>query len=127
MSLRTRLRIAIVALAAIVVVGISALYLWDFTRLAFDGAHARARIIAEEVRDKVTQRVNDVVTERILHAATSGEFRDLASGIIRDDPRIAKMLLESSFKDNAVLSVKVLAQKTTLAASNPAWQVTGVG
>jgi PAS domain S-box-containing protein len=120
MSLRTRLRIAIVALAAIVVVGLSALYLWDFTRLAFDGAELRAQIIGKDVRDYVTERVNEMVQEGDLHPATSGEFRDIAAGIIRDDPRIAKMLLDSSLKDKAVLSITVLAQKTMLAASNPA-------
>jgi PAS domain S-box-containing protein len=120
MSLRTRLRIAIVALAVIVVVGLSTLYLWDFTRLAFDGAELRAQIIGKDVRDYVTERVNEIVHERDLHPVTSGEFRDIAAGIIRDDPRIANMLLDSSLKDKAVLSIKVLAQKTALAASNPA-------
>jgi PAS domain S-box-containing protein len=127
MSLRTRLRIAIVALAAIVVVGLSALYLWDFTRLAFDGAELRAQIIGKDVRDYVTERVNEIVHEGDVHPATSGEFRDIAAGIIRDDPRIAKMLLESSLKDKAVLSIKVLAQKTALAASNPASTGAGQG
>ena len=120
MSLRTRLRIAIVALAAIVVVGLTALYLWDFTRLAFDGAQLRAQIIGKDVRDYVSERVGETVRERGLRPATSDEFRDIASGVIRDDPRIAKKLLESSLKDKAVLSIEILAQGTGLAASNPA-------
>src|SRR5258708_1029496 len=127
MSVRTRLRIAIVALTAIVVVGLSALYLWDFTRLAFDSAQSRAQIIGKEVRDYVSERVNEVVIERDLRPATSLEFRDIAVGIIRDDPRIARKLLNSSLRDKAVLSIKILAQGTALAASNPASTSVGEG
>jgi hypothetical protein len=127
MSVRTRLRIAIVALAAIVVVGLTALYLWDFTRLAFDGAQLRAQIIGKDVRDYVSERVGETVRERGLRPATSDEFRDIASGVIRDDPRIAKKLLESSLKDKAVLSIEILAQGTGLAASNPASAGAGEG
>jgi PAS domain S-box-containing protein len=118
MSLRTRLRIAIVALAAIVVVGLSALYLWDFTRQAFEGANARARIIAEEVRYYVTQRVNEAVTERNLHAATSDEFRGIANGIIRTDPLIAKKLGDS-LKHETVLNIKIEAEGNALIVANP--------
>jgi PAS domain S-box-containing protein len=127
MSLRTRLRIAIVALAAIVVVGLSALYLWDFTRLAFDSAQLRAQIIGKEVRDYVSERVSEAVIERGLHPSTSLEFRDMAVEIIRDDPRIAKKLLESSLKDKAVLNIKILAQGMALAAANPASVSVGEG
>src|SRR5260370_16280447 len=127
MCLRPGLRIAMVGSTGIVVVGLSALYLWDFTRLAFDSAQLRAQIIGKEVRDYVSERVSEAVIERGLHPSTSLEFRDMAVEIIRGDPRIAKKLLESSLKDKAVLNITILAQGTVLAASNPASTSVGEG
>ena len=44
MSLKARLRIAIVALVTFVVVAMSVLYLYDFTQGAFRDASGRARL-----------------------------------------------------------------------------------
>src|SRR5579872_222093 len=120
MSLRTRLRIAIVALTALAIVGLSGLYLWDFTRLAFDDAQTRAQIIGKDIRDYLFERVSEIVTERQLHPATSAEFRDIAIDIIRTDPRIAKKLLDSSLRDKAILNIRILAHGKALVGSNPA-------
>ncbi len=50
MSLKARLRIAIVALVTLVVIAMSALYLYDFTQGAFSDASERAGLIAEQVK-----------------------------------------------------------------------------
>src|SRR5438034_456997 len=107
MSLRTRLRISIVALAAVVVVLLSLLYLYDFTRLAFDGAHARALLVGNEVRDYVSERVNEDITTRALHPATVDDFRDAATIIIQTDPRIANELRASRASYDAVLNIEI--------------------
>jgi len=48
MSLKARLRIAIVALVTFVVIAMSVLYLYDFTRMTFRAASERANLIVEE-------------------------------------------------------------------------------
>ena len=50
MSLKTRLRIAILALVTVVVIGMSTLYLYDFTHMTFRAASERAGLVADEVK-----------------------------------------------------------------------------
>ncbi len=107
MSLRTRLRIAIVALAAIVVIAISGLYLYDFTRLAFEAAHSRAHVVAEEVQDYVVERVNEVMAARNQQPSSQQEFQRLATEIIRTDPLIASKLRRSVADANVILDIEV--------------------
>lgn len=120
MSLRTRLRISIVALAAVVVVLLSLLYLYDFTRLAFEGAHSRALLVGDEVRDYVSERVSEDIATRNLHPATIEEFRDAAEDIIRTDPRIANKLLTSRASYDAVLNIEIVGPHGVLVAADPA-------
>jgi len=119
MSLRTRIRISIVALAAIVVVLLSLLYLYDFTRLAFDGAHARALLVGNEVRDYVSERVHEDIVRRNLHPATAAEFRDDAADIIGTDPRIANQLRGSRASYEAVLNIEIVGSDGVLVAADP--------
>lgn len=120
MSLRTRIRVSIVALAAVVVILLSLLYLYDFTRLAFDGAHARALLVANEVRDYVSERVHEDIVRRNLHPATAEEFRDAATDIIRTDPRIANQLRGSRASYDAVLNIEIAGPLGVLVAADPA-------
>ncbi|MGA2596335.1 MAG: ATP-binding protein [Bryobacteraceae bacterium] len=120
MSLKTRLRISIVAFAAAVVIALSALYLYDFGTLAFEGAHARAIIVGDEVRDYVSERVAEDIGARALHPATVEEFRDAATDIVRSDPRIAKKLQESRASYDAVLNIEIVGKEGVLAAAESA-------
>src|SRR5271165_532555 len=117
MSLKTRLRISIVALAAMVVIALSALYLYDFGALVVEGAHARAVIVGDEVRDYVSERVAEDISARGLHPATIEQFRDAASDIVRTDPRIAKKLQESLASYDAVLNIEITGPQGVLAAA----------
>ncbi len=58
MSLKARLRIAIVALVTLVVIGMSALYLYDFTRMMFRAASERAGLVADEVKGNLVDRLD---------------------------------------------------------------------
>ncbi len=116
MSLKTRLRISIVAFAAAVVIALSALYLYDFGTLAFEGAHARAIIVGDEVRDYVSERVAEDIGARGLRPTTMEQFRDAATGIVRSDPRIAKKLQESRASYDAVLNIEIVGKEGVLAA-----------
>ena len=65
---------------------VSLLYLYDFTRLAFEGAHSRALLVGDEVRDYVSERVNEDIGTRNLHPANLEEFRSAAEDIIEPTP-----------------------------------------
>lgn len=118
MSLRTRLRISIVALAAIVVIGLSGLYLYDFTRLAFEGAHSRALIVGDEVGDYVAERVGEDLNARNMHPANIDQFQAAASDIIRTDPRITNKLVQSLATYGAVLNIEIVGKEHVLAAAD---------
>src|ERR1051326_5264033 len=120
MSLRTRIRISIVALAAVVVVILSLLYLYDFTRLVFEGAHARALLVANEVKDYVAERVDEEIAARNLHPTTADQFRDAAADIIRTDARVANQLRASRASYDAVLNIEIAGPSGVLVAADPA-------
>src|ERR1051326_4193117 len=117
MSLRTRIRISIVALAAVVVVILSLLYLYDFTRLVFEGAHARALLVANEVKDYVAERVDEEIAARNLHPTTADQFRDAAADIIRTDARVANQLRASRASYDAVLNIEIAGPSGVLVAA----------
>lgn len=119
MSLKTRLRVSIVALAALVVVALSAVALYDFTRLAFHDAQQRADQVGDDVRAYVSERVNDEIALRGLHPGSAEEFRRAADEIIRTDPRISRMLRESRADYQAVLDIAILNQDGVLVQAAP--------
>lgn len=119
MSLKTRLRISIVALAAFIVIGLSGLYLNDFITLAFEGAHSRALLVGNEVRDYVSERITDEIETRGLHPATADEFRSAAAKIVQTDSRVARELRNSRANYEAVLNIEILAGGRVLVAADP--------
>jgi len=119
MSLKTRLRASIVALAALVVVALSAVALYDFTRLAFHDAQQRADQVGDDVRSYFSERVNDEIALRGLHPASAEEFRHAAGDIIRTDPRISRMLRESRADYGAVLDIAILDRDGVLVQAAP--------
>ena len=66
MSLKARLRIAIVALVALVVIAMSALYLYDFTTMTFTGASERADFIAKDVKGNLVDHLQRETAARGL-------------------------------------------------------------
>ena len=57
MSIKARLRIAILALVTFVVVAMSLLYLYDFTKGAFSDASSRGELIADQVKGSLLDRL----------------------------------------------------------------------
>jgi hypothetical protein len=70
MSIKARLRIAIVALVALVVIGMSALYLYDFTFMTFTGAAERADFIAQDVKGNLADHLQRETEARGLKPAS---------------------------------------------------------
>ena len=121
MSLRTRLRISIVALAAIVVIALSSLYVYDFTRISFEDAQSRAKLLASGVRGYVLEHVNEDMNARNEHASTLDEFKNYSTEILRTDPRILINLRRTRASASDVLDVQITdAHGTIVAGCNEA-------
>src|SRR5450432_3059869 len=92
MSLKTRLRIAVVALVTLVVLAMSALYLYDFTQMVFKNASERADLVAKQVSGNLPGLLNTEVAARGLHPASPEEWNAAWTDAIRTDPAIKTML-----------------------------------
>ena len=120
MSIKARLRIAIVALVTVVVVVMSALYLYDFTRMSFQEASGRAALMADEVKGNLLDRLERQMAARGLHPTSTEEWKRTWTEIVRSDPNIAGMLKRTLATDNLVVAILVADDHgKVLAASDP--------
>jgi signal transduction histidine kinase len=120
MSLKSRLRISIVALVTIVVISLSALYLYDFTSLAFQAVTDRADLVANQVKGYLLDRIDQVTAERGAHPANLAESKALWTDIVRTDPAIRSMLGRTLANADVVVNIHVSGENgETLVASNP--------
>ena len=88
MSLKARLRGAIVALVTAVVVVMSLLYLSDFTKASFSAASDRADLIADQFHIYLENHLKAETTRLGIHPASVNQWEDTWTGIIREDPDI---------------------------------------
>src|ERR1700687_6071894 len=95
MSLETRLRIAIAALVALVVIAMSALYLYDFTRMTFSAASDRAGLVADQVNGNLLDRLERQTAARGLQPTSFEEWKKAGTELIQRDPGITEMLKRS--------------------------------
>jgi signal transduction histidine kinase len=123
MSLKARLRISIVALVAVVVVASSIFYLFDFTRLAFDAASARAGLVAEQVRGYVLERIERETAARVPAPATLEESKKLWNDIVQHDPAISAMLSRSLANADVVVHITISGEDGTALAASSAYLV----
>ncbi len=120
MSLKARLRIAIVALVTLVVIAMSALYLYDFTRVTFRSAFDRADVVADEINGYLIDRLNVATTPGAASSATVEQLKESWTETIRTDPRVSRRLLQTLADAKLVLSIRVTdTQGKVLAASDP--------
>jgi PAS domain S-box-containing protein len=119
MSLKTRLRISIVALVAVVVIASSTFYLYDFTRLAFEAAAARASLLADQVKGYVLERIEHESATHNPPPASLEESKRLWSGIVQHDPDISAMLKRSLANADVVVNITITGEDgRALAASS---------
>lgn len=86
------LRIAIVGLVVLVVIGMSAQHLYDFTHMIFTGAAERAEFIAKNVKGNLVDHLQRETAARGLHPVTLDESKQTWTEIIRGDPNVAAIL-----------------------------------
>jgi len=120
MSLKARLRIAIVALVTLVVIGMSVLYLYDFTRMTFRAASERAGLVADEVKGNLVDRLDRATAARGIRPGSPQEWKANWTRIVSTDPSIAEMLKRTLANDDLVVGIVVTDdQGNVLAASSP--------
>jgi PAS domain S-box-containing protein len=120
MSLKARLRIAIVALVTLVVIGMSVLYLYDFTHMTFRAASERAGLVADEVKGNLVDRLDHETAGRGIHPGSLQEWKANWTQIIGTDPSIAEMLKRTLASADLVIGIVVTDdQGRVLAASSP--------
>jgi signal transduction histidine kinase len=121
MSLKARLRIAILALVTFVVVAMSLLYLYDFTKGAFSDASSRAQLIADQVKGWLLDRLDGQVAARGQRPSSLNDWKQAWTEIVRSDPSVTDMLKRTLADAELVLAIVVTdEQGKVLAASNPA-------
>jgi PAS domain S-box-containing protein len=121
MSLKTRLRIAVVALVTLVVLAMSALYLYDFTQMVFKNASERADLVAKQVSGNLPGLLNTEVAARGLHPASPEEWNAAWTDAIRTDPAIRTMLQRTLAGADMVVDILIAdGRGMVLAAANPA-------
>ena len=115
MSLKARLRIAIVALVTLIVVAMSTLYLYDFTRLSFQSAADKADVVADEVFGNLIPRLGATPTP-----ASTDELKERWAIAIRTDPAISAMLNHMMASETLISSIQIAdEQNNVLAAWDP--------
>ena len=120
MSLRTRLRLSIVALVAIVVVVTSALYLHGFTALAFEAAASRADLIANQIKSYILEMIDKQVARRGGNPTGIEDSKRIWTEIVKTDPYIRGLLQRTAASADVVLSVYIAGEDgKILVASTP--------
>jgi signal transduction histidine kinase len=117
MSLKARLRGAIVALVTAVVVVMSLLYLSDFTKVSFSAASDRADLIADQFRIYLENHLTAETAAHGIHPVTTEQWEDTWTEIVRRDPDIAEMLKATLAKADLALAILITDEHGNVLAS----------
>jgi PAS domain S-box-containing protein len=119
MSLKARLRGAIVALVTAVVVVMSLLYLSDFTKASFSAASVRADLIADQFHIYLENRLK-VETARLgVNPSSSEQWAATWTALIRQDPDITELLRDSLAKADLALAILITDEQGNVLAASP--------
>ncbi len=119
MSLKARLRGAIVALVTAVVVVMSLLYLSDFTKVSFTDASERADLIADQFRIYLENHLTVETAAHGIHPASTAQWEDTWTEIVRQDPDIGEMLKATLAKADLALAILITDERGNVLASAP--------
>jgi PAS domain S-box-containing protein len=107
MSLKARLRGAIVALVTAVVIVMSLLYLSDFTKASFSGAAERADLVADQFRVYLENHLTLETAAHGIQPASPQQWEDTWTEIVRRDPDITEMLKATLAKADLALAILI--------------------
>ena len=119
MSLKARLRGAIVALVTAVVVVMSLLYLSDFTKASFSAASDRADLIADQFRIYLENHLTLETAAHGIHPASPQQWEDTWTEIVRRDPDITEMLKSTLAKADLALAILITDEHGNVLAASP--------
>jgi hypothetical protein len=121
MSLKTRLRIAVIGLVVTLVIALSALNVDGVVGAVFKNSLERAQMTALDVRNFLLLRVRDQAARRVPQPASLEERKALWSGIIQQDAELSLMLEKTMAAANGIVEIQVAGENgQILASSNPA-------
>ena len=120
MSLKTRLRIAIIALVAVVVVAMSALHVHGVVDARFEGALETAKIHAQQIESSIIERVDEMTALRSPPPQTVEELKRVWAEIIERDSGLS-LQLQNIMGSSQVIAETVVtdSQNRILASSLP--------
>lgn len=117
MSLKTRLRLVVATLVAVLVLSVSAVYVCHFARNAFDAADENAHSSASHVELYVSDQVTKSLAAHPHPNQTAAEMRQQIEDIVRNDPTVPEILNSAVGSSNAVLDVSIVSGNGTVLAS----------
>ncbi len=125
MSLKARLRSAIVALVTAVVVVMSLLYLSDFTKASFNDASADADLVADQFRIYLENHLSLETTAHGIHPVSQEQWEQTWTEIVRRDPDITTMLKATLAKADLALAILITDDRGNILATTPLTQSNG--
>ena len=121
MSLRTRLRVAIVLLMSAVVIALSAMYLKAFLEAAFGNAFERGSLIGGQVKSALLQELTDREAKVVPRPTDLTEEIRLWSQIVEEEPAVLTMLRRTLENSSVVVEISIAGEDgRILASTNPA-------
>jgi signal transduction histidine kinase len=118
MSLRARLRLAIVAFVTMVVLAVSALYLYAFTQAAFEAASIHTHLLANQVKGYVLERIDAGMAARPVAPGSVAELKAAWTGIVRTDPALTAMLQRTLSYTDVVMNISVVGEDGSILATS---------
>jgi signal transduction histidine kinase len=119
MSLRTRLRIAIVALVVLIVTVLSLLYLADFTQTTIQTTNEKGSSITYELMGQLEDRIKETLALREKRPTNAQDYKAECLEIVKTDPRITAMLQRARASVRTVGQVAITdGGRIVLAASD---------
>jgi PAS domain S-box-containing protein len=123
MSLRTRLRLFVIALMISVVSALSALYAYSFTDAVFSDVLERSRGIANQVVSFLVPRINQQVREVQPPPQTPAEIRMLWANLIGTDNELAEFLVTSISNSRLVAEIQITDERGRILADSVPTQI----
>ncbi len=125
MSLKTRLRISIVALVVIVVTILSALHIHSVIEGEFEDSLERAENVLDRVEGNLRNQLPGMIESRVREKQTpppaEGNLDDLvglATEVIEQDPTLSAMLVEVMATSESIVEIVVTDQDNRILASS---------
>jgi PAS domain S-box-containing protein len=119
MSLKARLRGAIVTLVTAVVVVMSLLYLSDFTKVTFSTASDRADLIADQFRIYLENHLTAETATNGIRPTSPAQWENAWTEIVRQDPDITEMLQATLAKADLALAILITDDRGNVLAAAP--------